>query len=335
MMLLSRAATGLAGAAGLLATVLASVIASGTTALAQAYPTKAVTFIIGFAPGGPSDVLSRIMCKKYEELLGQPFVIENKAGAGGGIAAAHVARQPNDGYTLMLGARSVLAGNQFVYKQINYVPEKDFDLVSIVGAQPNILYVHPSLPVNNLKEFIAYAKDNPGKLSYGSGGVGTASHFGGEQLNRDAGIKVLHVPHRGTGQVIQAVLGNHIPVGINPPAPLVPLIQGGQIRALASAGLKRSAALPDLPTFHESGFPNFEAIDWHSIAGPTGLPKAVVDTLYKATIDALKDEKVKKQLTELGVDVWGTTPDESRKILLAEIPKQEALAKLAGVNRDQ
>lgn len=327
MTLLTRATAALVGAATLMA--------AGTAALAQAYPTKPVTFVIGFAPGGPSDVLSRIMCKKFEELLGQPFVIENKAGAGGGIAAAHVARQPNDGYTLMLGARSVLAGNQFVYKQINYDPEKDFDLVSIVGAQPNILYVHPSVPAKDLKEFIAYAKANPGLMSYGSGGVGTASHFAGAQLAKETGIELKHVPHRGTGQVIQAVLGNHIPAGINPPAPLVPLIQAGQIRPLASAGLKRSAALPDIPTFDELGFKGFEHIDWHSIAGPRGLPKNVVDTLYKATQDALKDEKVRKQLTELGVDLWGTTPEESRKILMAEIPKQEGLAKLAGVNRDQ
>jgi tripartite-type tricarboxylate transporter receptor subunit TctC len=314
---------------------LSAAIGLAGSALAQAYPTKPVTFVIGFAPGGPSDVLSRILCKKFEELLGQAFVIENKAGAGGGIAAAHVARQSNDGYTLMLGARSVLAGNQFVYKQINYDPEKDFDLVTIVGAQPNILYVHPSLPVNNLKEFIAYAKDNPGKLSFGSGGVGTASHFAGEQLNRDAGIQIKHVPHRGTGQVIQAVLGNHIAVGLNPPTPLVPLIQGNQIRAIASTALKRSAALPDVPTFHESGFPNFEHIDWHSVAGPRGLPKHVVDVMLKATLDALKDENVRKQLTGLGVDVWGTTPEEARKILLAEIPKQENAARLAGVKREQ
>ncbi len=320
-----------------LALAIAAAALCGTpiTAQAQTYPNKAVTFIIGFAPGGPSDVLSRILCKKFEELLGQPFVIENKAGAGGGIAAAHVARQPNDGYTLMLGARSVLAGNQFVYKQINYDPEKDFDIVSIVGAQPNILYVHPSLPATNLKEFIAYAKANPNKLSFGSGGVGTASHFAGEQLNRDAGIQVVHIPHRGTGQVIQAVLGNHIGVGLNPPTPLVPLIQGGQIRAIASTALKRSAALPDVPTFHESGFKDFEHIDWHSVAGPAGLPKTVVDVLYKATIDAIRDEKVKKQLTDLGVDLWGTTPEESKKILAAEIPKQEALARLAGVIREQ
>jgi tripartite-type tricarboxylate transporter receptor subunit TctC len=327
MRLLSRTAAALAAA-----TV---ALAAATSAIAQSYPSKPVTFVIGFAPGGPSDVLSRIMCKKFEELLGQPFVIENKAGAGGGIAAAHVARQPNDGYTLMLGARSVLAGNQFVYKQINYNPEKDFDLVTIIGAQPNILYVHPSLPVNNLQEFIAHAKANPGALSFGSGGVGTASHFAGEQLNRDAGIQVKHVPHRGTGQVIQAVLGNHIAVGLNPPSPLIPLIEGKQIRAIASSGLKRAAALPDLPTFHESGFPNFEHVDWHSVAGPRGLPKNVVDVLYKATQDALKDPNVKQQLIKLGIDIMGTTMEESHKILAAEIPKQENAAKLAGVKREQ
>ncbi len=306
---------------------------SGAAALAQTYPTKPITFVIGFAPGGPSDVLSRILCRKLEEALKQPFVIENKAGAGGGIAAAHVSRQPADGYTLILGTTNMLAGNQFIYDNIGYNPEKDFEPISIVGQQPNVLFVHPSVPVQNLAEFVAYAKANPGKLSYGTGGVGTSSHFGGEQLKRDAKFEMIHVPHRGTGQVIQAVVGNHIQVGLNPPSPLIPLIQGGQIRPLAVTSLKRSGALPDVPTVAESGFPGFEAIVWHGIMGPAGLPREVIAILHKAIVDALKDEKIRKQLTELGVEVWGTTPEEFRKEIAIQIPHQGEMARLAGIKK--
>ena len=327
---LNRRATLVLGSAAILAASL-----HGARRMAQAYPTKPVTFVIGFAPGGPSDVLSRILCRKLEEILKQPFVIENKAGAGGGIAAAHVARQPADGYTLILGTTNMLAGNQYIYDNIGYDPVKDFEPISIVGQQPNVLFVHPSVPVNNFAEFVAYAKANPDKLSYGTGGVGTSSHFGGEQLKRDAKFQMIHVPHRGTGQVIQAVVGNHIQVGMNPPAPLIPLIAGGQIRPLAVTSLKRSGALPDVPTVAEAGFPGFEAIVWHGVMGPAGLPKNVIDTLHKAIVEAVKDDKIKKQLTELGVDVWGTTPDEFRKEIAIQIPHQGEMARLAGVKKQE
>ena len=242
------------------ASALFTLAVASPAAFAQAYPNKPITFVIGFAPGGPSDVLSRILTKKLEEILKQAFVVENKAGAGGGIAAAHVARQKPDGYTLILASTNMLAGNQYIYDNIGYDPEKDFEPISIVGQQPNVLFVHPSVPVKTFKEFVDYARANPGKLSYGTGGVGTSSHFGGEQLKRDAKFEMVHVAHRGTGQVIQAVVGNHIQVGMNPPAPLIPLIQADQIRPLAVTSLKRTGALPDVPTVAESGYPGFEAI---------------------------------------------------------------------------
>ena len=327
MRLMARTAAALAGFAAL--------CTAGTAAIAQSYPAKPVMFVIGFAPGGPSDVLSRILTKRLEIALKQPFVVENRAGAGGGIAAAYVSRQPADGYTLLLASTNMLAGNQYIYKNIGYDPEKDFEPVSIIGEQPNVLFVHPSIPVSTVPEFIAYAKANPSKLNYGTGGVGTSSHFGGEQFKRDAKIEMTHVPHRGTGQVIQAVVGGHIQVGLNPPAPLIPLIQGGQIRPIAVSSLKRTAALPNVPTLAESGFPGFEAIVWHGVVGPAGLPKEVVMTLHRTIIDALKDPQIRKQLTELGVDVIGSTPEEFRKQILIEIPKQGEMAKLAGVKKEQ
>jgi len=276
-----------------------------------------------------------MLTSRLEATLKQPFVVENKAGAAGSIAASHVSRQPADGYTLMLATTNMLAGNQYVLKNIGYDPEKDFEPITIVGEQPNVIFVHPSIPVKTVAEFIAYAKANPGKLNYGTGGVGSSSHFGGEQFKRDAGIEMSHVPHRGTGQVIQAVVGGHVQVGVNPPAPLIPLIQGGQIRPIAVTSLKRTGALPDVPTLAESGFPGFEAIVWHGVMGPAGLPKEVVTTLHKAVTDMLKDEQVRKQLTDLGVEVWGTTPEKFRELIKLEIPKQGEMAKLAGIKKEE
>src|SRR5262247_2695290 len=228
------------------------------TALADDYPTKPVTLIIGFAPGGPSDVMARILTRKMEEILKQPFVIENRAGAGGGIAGTAVARAAPDGYTVLLATGSLLAINVSLYKNVGYDPEKDFEPIGLIGTQTNVLYLNPSVPAASLGELIAYAKANPGKLSFGSGGNGTPAHLAGELLKLEAKIDMAHVPFRGTGPALQNVIGGHVPMAFNPPSPLLPHIQSGTIRALAITTLKRTAVLPEVPTIAESGFPGFE-----------------------------------------------------------------------------
>src|SRR3989449_4592099 len=189
-----------------LATTFAALIASAPAAGAADYPAKPITLMIGFAPGGPSDVMARILTRKMEELLKQPFVIENRAGAGGGIAGAAVARAAPDGYTLLLGTGSLLAINVSLYKNLGYDPEKDFEPISVIGTQTNLLYVHPSLPATSLGEFIAHAKANPGKLSFGSGGHGTPAHLAGEMLKIEAKIDMTHVPVRGTRPALQSAI---------------------------------------------------------------------------------------------------------------------------------
>jgi tripartite-type tricarboxylate transporter receptor subunit TctC len=298
---------------------------------AQTYPSKPIMFVIGFAPGGPSDVMSRIVTDKMGQLLGQVFVIENRAGAAGNIAAQAVARAAPDGHTLLLATNGMLAGNQFIYKNIGYDPEKDFELISIVGQQPNVLFVNPSIEVKTLQEFVAYAKANPGKVNFGSGGVGTSGHLAGELLKSTLGFDMTHVPHRGTGPTIQAVVGNHIQAGFNPPAPLVGLIQSGQIRALAVTTLKRTAALPDVPAVAELGFPGFEAISWHSFVAPAGTPKEIISKLHKALTDTLNDPDTRKKLTDIGIDPVGNTPDEFRAYVKADIPKWEKIISAAGI----
>ena len=321
-------------AAFLLATLAPMLAGPSAPARAQTYPAKPISYIIGFAPGGPSDVLSRVLTNRMEQIVRQPFVIENRAGAGGGIAAQFVAHAPPDGYTLLLATNGMFAINPHVYKSLGYDPEKDFEPIGIIGLQPNVLFVHPSLEVKSLAEFIAYAKANPGKLNYGTGGVGTSSHLAGELLKMEAKIDMVHVAHRGTGQVIQAVVGNHIPVGMNPPAPLIPLIEAGQIRPIAVSSLKRTEALPNVPTVAESGFPGFEATVWHSLVAPTGTPKEIINLLNKAMVESLNDPAVRKQMTDLGIDVVANTPEQFRAVIKADIPKWGAIAEAAGLKKE-
>jgi tripartite-type tricarboxylate transporter receptor subunit TctC len=298
------------------------------------YPTRPVTLIIGFAPGGPSDVMARILTRKAEELLKQTLVIENRPGAGGSIAGTAVARAAPDGYTILLATGSLLAINVSLYKNLGYDPEKDFEPITFLGTQTNVLYLHPSVPAKSLSELIAHAKANPGKLSFGSGGNGTPAHLAGELLKIEAKIDITHVPFRGTGPALQNVIAGHVPMAFNPPTPLIPHIQSGTIRAIAITTLKRTAALPDVPTIAESGFPGFEATTWHGLVAPAGTPKDVVATLNRAFVATLNDPGVRKQLTDLGVDVAPGTSEEFRAYIKSEIPKWARIVKASGAKID-
>jgi tripartite-type tricarboxylate transporter receptor subunit TctC len=318
-----------------LAAALAALVCSGSTSSALAdYPTKPITLMIGFAPGGPSDVMARILTRKMEEILKQPIVIENRAGAGGGIAGTAVARAAPDGYTVLLATGSLLAINVSLYKNLGYDPEKDFEPISVIGTQTNVLYTHPSVPAKSLAELIAHAKDNPGKLSFGSGGNGTPAHLAGELLKIEAKLDMTHVPFRGTGPALQAVIGGHVPMAYNPPSPLIPHIQSGAIRPIAITTLKRTVVLPEVPTIAESGFPGFEATTWHALVAPAGTPKDVISALHQATAATVNDPGVRKALTDLGVDVVGGTPEELRAYLKSEIPKWARVVKASGAKVD-
>jgi tripartite-type tricarboxylate transporter receptor subunit TctC len=298
------------------------------------YPNKPITLIIGFAPGGPSDVLARILTRKMEEVLKQPFVIDNRPGAGGGIAGNAVARGTADGYTLLLATGSLLAINVSLYNNLGYDPEKDFEPITLIGTQTNVLYTHPSVPAKSLGELIAYAKANPGKLSFGSGGNGTPAHLAGELLKMEAKIDMTHVPFRGTGPALQNVIAGHVPMAFNPPPPLLPHIENGAIRAIAITTLKRTAALPQVPTIAEQGFPGFDATTWHALVAPAGTPKEVIATLHGAVTATLNDGDARKSLTDLGVDVVGNTPEELRAYIKAEIPKWAAIVKASGAKAE-
>lgn len=314
-----------------LASGIAALLLASPVAVAQNYPNRPITFTIGFAPGGPSDVLSRIIGRRMEQELKQPMIIENKSGAGGSLAAQLVARAAPDGYTVMLGTNAALTINPNVLKNVGYDAEKDFEYISMIGTQPDVLYVYPGVEAKTFAELIALAKANPGKLNFGSGGIGTPGHLSGELVKIRAGIDMAHVPFRGTGQSVQAVIAGHIQMAFNPPAPLIPFIESKSIRPLAVSSPTRSGALPDVPTIHESGYPGFDTKNWHGLVVPAGTPKEVTAVLHRALHATLNDPAVKKQLNELGVDLTPGTPADMLALIKAEIPMFAEIIKTAGI----
>jgi tripartite-type tricarboxylate transporter receptor subunit TctC len=296
----------------------------------SAYPTRPVTLVLGFAPGGPSDVMARVFSRKLEQVLGQPVVIENRSGAGGNIAGEMVARAAPDGYTILLANSGILAANAQLYKRTGFDAEKDFAPITRIGAQANVLVINPSVPAKTLSELIAYARANPGKLSYASGGHGSSPHLAAELLNTEAKINIVHVPYKGTGPALQDILAGHVHMMFSSVSPAKPHIESGTLRALAVTTLQRTALLPDIGTVAELAIPGFEAVAWHALVAPAKTPKDVVARLHSAMTATLQDEAVSKQLTSLGLDILLTTPEELAAYIKAEIPKWAKIIRASG-----
>ena len=303
-------------------------------AIAADYPTRPVTIVVAFTPGGPSDVLARIVGRKLEQILGQPFIVENRPGAGGNIAAEQVARAAPDGYTLLNGNNSILATNAALYKKINFDPEKDFIPLSLIGTQGSILVVNPKVPVNSLAELIALAKANPGKLNFASSGYGAAAHLAGELFKTEAKINIVHVAYKGAAPALQELIGGQTQMMFATAASVVAHIKGGLVRPIAVTTLTRIPALPDVPTMDELGLKGFDATTWHGLVAPAGTPKEIVDTLSRAIVMALKDPAVRKSLGDLGVDIVGNSPTEFAAYIKTEIPKWTAVVKSSGAQVD-
>jgi tripartite-type tricarboxylate transporter receptor subunit TctC len=315
---------------GIAVAIAVLVVCCAGQAPAADYPSRPVTLVLGFPAGGPSDVMARVFGRKLEQVLRQPVVIESRPGAGGNIAGEMVARATPDGHTLLLANSGILAANVSLYKRTGFDPEKDFAPITLVGEQPNVLVVHPTAPARTLAELIAFARQNPGKLSFASGGHGISGHLAGELLKTEAKIDIVHIPYRGTGPALQDVLAGHVPMNFSSISPVLPHIQSGALRALAVTSLKRTALLPEVVTIAESGFPGFEATAWHALVAPAGTPKEVIATVHRAMLATLRDADVRKPLTDLGVDLVGNTPDELAAYIKAEIPKWAAIIKASG-----
>lgn len=300
------------------------------SSFAQGYPSRPVTLVVGFPPGGPSDVMSRIVGRKMEELLGQPFVILNRPGAGGNLAAEHAAQSAPDGYMLLMGNNSILATNAVLYKRLGFDPVKDFKPIILIGAQANILVVNPKVPARSMAELIALAQARPGKLNYASSGHGAAAHLAGELFKTQAKVDMVHVAYKGGAPALQDVISGQVELMFATAASVIGHIQVKTVVPLAVTTIKRTALLPELPTVAEQGLPGFDATTWHGLVAPAATPPAVLDILHKATTRTLADPATVKSLTELGVDILGGTPEAFAAYIAAEIPKWTAVVKASG-----
>ena len=300
-------------------------------ALAQAWPSKPVRIINGFAAGGPSDLLSRAVAEKLQAAWGQPVLVEAKTGANGNIAMEYAAKAPADGYTLL----TIPAGNAVVLPHLNaklpYDPLKDFAPITMLGTVPNVLVVGPQVPAKDLKELVALAKSQPGKLSFASPGVGATPHMAGELLKAVTGIDMLHVPYKGTTPAIADVMGGQVTMFFSQMSNALPLAKQGKVRALGVASLQRHPAAPDIPTIAEQGYPGFEATAWYGLVGPAALPADIVAKVAADATKALQMPDVKERLAALGADPVGGSPREFDQKLRAEHARWGDLIRKAGI----
>jgi tripartite-type tricarboxylate transporter receptor subunit TctC len=306
----------------LLIGVLGGLLCFHGAAFAQApkYPTKPIRMVVGYAPGGGSDIMGRLMAPKITEALGQQVIVENRAGAAQNIAAEYVAKSPNDGYTLFMSS-AALGVNVSLYPKINYDPVKDFAPVAIFATSPNLLLVSPSFPAKNITEFLAYAKKNPGKLNFSSSGSGSTQHLSGELLKLVINTDMTHVPYKGTSPSLTALASGEVDFSFSNIPAAQPLMGPGRIRALAITSAKRSPLLPELPTMIEGGLPGFVTQTWYGILAPAGTPAAVVSALNGAIVKAVQKEDFRARLAQLGADPIAETPEYFRKMLAEEIER--------------
>jgi tripartite-type tricarboxylate transporter receptor subunit TctC len=327
-------ATGIARSALLGGIMLA--LGAGAAPAQSPYPAKPVRLIIPFAAGGPTDIVGRIMATKMGILLGQQFVVENRAGAGGNIGADYVSKASGDGYTLLLATVSTHAINPGLYKHMPYNPIRDFTAIGRVGVTPTLLGVTPSLPAKTLPDLIALLKANPGKYSFGSSGVGSILHLCGEEFKAIAGgLNIVHVPYRGSAPMDTDLIGGQIAMAFDATPTMMPLAKSGAVRPLGAGMLKRIKAMPDLPTLDEQGLKGYECYTWNIILGPAHVPAEIVAKLNKATNAALADPKVIDALRAAGIDPTpGSTPQSTAEFVKTELAKWAPIIKASGAHID-
>ncbi len=291
-------------------------------------------FVIAFAPGGQSDILTRLLGGKLAESLGQPFVFDNRPGAGGNIAGEITAKSPADGYTLLMGNNSILATNAALYKNMGFDPVKDLAPVTLVASQPNILVVHPSVPAKSVKELVAYAKAQSGKLNYASSGSGAAAHLAAELFKSMTGIAMTHVPYKGAGPALIDVLAGQCQVMFATALSVQPYLQSNRLRPLAVSTARRMPTMPELPTVAEAGVPGFEATTWHGVVAPAGTPPAVIAKLHAEISRILRTPDVSARLSAQGAEIIGGAPPVFAAYIQNEIPKWTKVIKNSGARAD-
>jgi len=320
---------------GLAAAACAFAAGAGTAQTAASnWPTKPIRYIVPFAPGGTTDILARMVGEKLAVALGQPIVVENKAGQGGSIGAAELARAAPDGYTIGGGTISSHAINATLYDKLSYDPVTSFAPITLYATQPNVLLVHPSVPANNLREFLQLLKANPDKYAFGSAGNGTSQHISGELFKTMAGVKMQHVPYRGSGQMMPDLLSGNLPVAMDNIATAIPHVKAGKLRALAVTTATRSAVAPDVPTMAESGLAGYELSSWQAVFAPAGTPAPIVERLYTEIARILKTPEIQKRFTDLGLDASGMSPQELAALVKADVPRLGKIVKESGAKAD-
>jgi len=316
----------------LLVLALAAGFASLTSA--QPYPTKPIKLVAPSTPGDAPDVIARLVADKLSTALGQQVVVENRPGAGGVVGSDYVAKAAPDGYTLIMGNAGSHGINAAVYSKLPYDIQRDFAPVSQVAVAPNVMVINPSVPASTVAEFIAYAKANPGKLSYASGGNGSSAHMSMELFKSMSGIDIQHVPYKGSSPALTDVVSGQVVAFIGNMPPTVPLIKAGKLRAIAVTTKSRSALMPELPTITEAGLPGFETVAWFGVLAPAGTPPEVVNRLSAEIAKIAKSPEIREKLVAMGAEPLGSTPDEFRAVIDRDIAKWKPLAQKVGIKVD-
>ena len=300
---------------------LTSLLILSSAASAQSFPAKPIRVIIPFVAGGSSDIVGRAMASKFQELLGQPGVVENRPGANGAIAAEFVAKAEPDGYTVLVGSIGVFSINAALFKDLRYHPVRDFAPITLAVTTPNVLITKPTLPAKSMKELVDFAKKNPGKLSYCSSGTGSSDHLTAELLKQAAGIDMVHVPYKGGAACQTDIMGNQVDISFQNLGAVTNYIKGNRMKALAVTAKARHPQLPDVPSVGEAGFSDIVVTSWQAAAAPAKTPKDVVARLHGAMVKALRSPDVSERMSQIGFDVVAGSPDEFAAFMKAEVDR--------------
>ena len=308
----------------------AIVVLSTIVTRAQDYPSRPIQVIVPFAGGSASDVVTRIMLDRMGKSLGQPFIVDNRPGAGGNTGTQAAVRTAPDGYTLVMSTVGPLAANRTLFKSLGYDPEKDFSPISLFAVLPNVVVINAKLPPKSLSELVTYAKQNPRQLNYGTVGVGSSQHLAGAYFEQVAGVQLVHVPYRNIAQYTPDFIAGQVPLGFQFLPNVIGMLSSGDARALAVTSPRRMTALPDVPTARETGM-DYETFGWLALLGPAGMPKPVVDRLHKALDEAVNDPTVRSRFVEQGAEPVSPGPDELQKFIVSETAKWKAIIEKAGI----